>query len=36
MKEFARFVGEQGALASLLRIAAARDEQMLASMQKKG
>jgi uncharacterized protein YndB with AHSA1/START domain len=34
MKEFARFVGEQGALASLLRVAAARDEQMLASMQK--
>lgn len=35
MKSFARFVHEQGALASLLRIAAARDEQMLASMQKK-
>src|SRR5687767_10345011 len=35
MKAFARFVHEQGALASLLRVAAERDEQMLASMQKK-
>lgn len=33
MKAFARFVHEQGALASLLRVAAARDERMLASMQ---
>ncbi len=32
MKAFARFVHEQGALASVLREAAARDEQMLASM----
>jgi uncharacterized protein YndB with AHSA1/START domain len=32
---FARFVHEQGALASVLRVAASRDEQMLASMQKK-
>jgi uncharacterized protein YndB with AHSA1/START domain len=36
MKAFARFVHEQGALASVLRVAAARDEQMLASMQKPG
>jgi len=35
MKAFARFVHEQGALASVLRVAATRDEQMLASMQKK-
>ncbi len=35
MKAFARFVHEQGALASVLRAAAARDEQMLAAMQKK-
>jgi hypothetical protein len=35
MKAFARFVHEQGALASVLRVAAARDEQMLASMQQK-
>jgi uncharacterized protein YndB with AHSA1/START domain len=35
MKAFARFVHEQDALASVLRAAAARDEQMLASMQKK-
>jgi len=35
MKAFARFVHEQGALASVLRVAAGRDEQMLASMQKK-
>jgi hypothetical protein len=34
MKAFARFVHEQGALASVLRTAAARDERMLASMQK--
>lgn len=32
MKSFARFVHEQGALASVLCVAAARDEQMLASM----
>ena len=32
MKAFSRFVHEQGALASVLRKAAARDEQMLASM----
>jgi hypothetical protein len=31
---FARFVHEQGALASILRVAAMRDERMLASMQK--
>jgi uncharacterized protein YndB with AHSA1/START domain len=35
MKAFARFVHEQGALASLLHVAATRDEQMLASMQKR-
>jgi uncharacterized protein YndB with AHSA1/START domain len=35
LKAFARFVHEQGALASLLQAAATRDEQMLASMQKK-
>jgi len=35
MKAFSRFVHEQGALASVLRVAAARDEQMLASMQEK-
>jgi uncharacterized protein YndB with AHSA1/START domain len=35
MKAFAALVHEQGALASVLRVAAARDEQMLASMQKK-
>ena len=35
MKAFARFVHEQGALASVLRVAAQRDEQMLASMQEK-
>jgi uncharacterized protein YndB with AHSA1/START domain len=35
MKAFARLVHEQGALASVLRVAARRDEQMLASMQKK-
>jgi hypothetical protein len=35
MKAFARFVHEQGALASILRVAAMRDERMLASMQKK-
>jgi len=34
-KAFARFVHEQGALASVLRAAAGRDEQMLASMHKK-
>ena len=34
MKAFTRFVHEQGALASVLRVAAVRDEQMLASMQK--
>ncbi len=34
MRAFARFVHEQGALASVLRVAAARDEQMLASMRK--
>jgi len=34
-KAFARFVQEQGALASILRMAAMRDERMLASMQKK-
>jgi len=33
---FARFVHEQGALASVLVAATARDEQQLASMQKKG
>jgi hypothetical protein len=32
MKSFARFVHEQGALATVLRVAAARDEEMLASM----
>ena len=31
---FERFVHEQGALASVLRVAAARDEQMLASIQR--
>jgi uncharacterized protein YndB with AHSA1/START domain len=36
MKAFARFVHEQGALASVLRMAAVRDERMLASMQKSG
>jgi hypothetical protein len=36
MKAFARFVHEQGALASVLRVAAARDERMLASMQTTG
>lgn len=35
MKAFSRFVHEQGALASVLRVAVARDEQMLASMQEK-
>jgi uncharacterized protein YndB with AHSA1/START domain len=35
VKAFARFVHEQGALASVLRVAARRDEQMLASMQTK-
>jgi uncharacterized protein YndB with AHSA1/START domain len=35
LKAFSRFVHEQGALASVLRAAAARDEQMLTSMQKK-
>ena len=35
MQAFARFVHEQGALASVLRVAAARDEKMLASMQQK-
>lgn len=35
LKAFSRFVHEQGALVSVLRVAAARDEQMLASMQKK-
>jgi uncharacterized protein YndB with AHSA1/START domain len=35
MKAFARFVHEQVALASVLRMAAARDEQILVSMQKK-
>jgi uncharacterized protein YndB with AHSA1/START domain len=35
MKAFSRFVHEQGALATVLRVAAARDEEMLASMQKK-
>ncbi|HEX7038061.1 MAG TPA: SRPBCC family protein [Pseudomonadales bacterium] len=33
MKAFSRLVHEQGALASVLRVAAARDEQMLASME---
>ena len=33
-KAFARFVHEQGALASILRVATMRDERMLASMQK--
>lgn len=33
-KAFARFVHEEGALASLLRAAAAEDERMLASMQR--
>lgn len=32
MRAFARFVHEQGALASVLRVAAERDERMLASM----
>jgi uncharacterized protein YndB with AHSA1/START domain len=36
MKAFKRFVHEQGALASVLRVAAVRDEEMLASMQKQG
>lgn len=35
MKAFTRFVHEQGALASVLQVAAARDGRMLASMQKK-
>ena len=35
MKAFFNFVHEQGALASVLRMAAARDEQMLTSMQRK-
>jgi hypothetical protein len=35
MNAFTRFVREQSALASMLRVAAARDEQMLASMQPK-
>jgi uncharacterized protein YndB with AHSA1/START domain len=35
MKAFSRFVHEQGALASVLRMAAKRDEQMLAEMQEK-
>jgi uncharacterized protein YndB with AHSA1/START domain len=35
LKAFSRFVHEQGALASVLRVAAARDEQMLASMYKR-
>jgi len=35
MKAFSRFVHEQGALASVLRAATARDEQMLASMREK-
>lgn len=35
MKAFSRFVHEQGALASVLRVAATRDEQMLAAMQEK-
>jgi hypothetical protein len=35
MAAFSRFVHEQGALASVLRTAAARDEQMLASIQQK-
>jgi uncharacterized protein YndB with AHSA1/START domain len=35
LKAFSRFVHEQAALASVLRVAAARDEQMLASMQRK-
>jgi len=34
-RAFARFVHEQGALTSILRVAAVRDEQMLASMQPK-
>jgi type II secretory pathway predicted ATPase ExeA len=34
LKAFSRFVHEQSALASVLRVAAARDEQMLTSMQK--
>jgi uncharacterized protein YndB with AHSA1/START domain len=33
LKAFSRFVHEQGALATVLRVAAARDESMLASMQ---
>lgn len=33
MKAFARFVHEEGALLSVLRVAVAQDEQMLASMQ---
>lgn len=36
MKSFASFVHEQGALVSVLRAAAVRDEQMLTSMQKSG
>lgn len=35
MRAFTRFVHEQGALVSVLRVAAARDEQMLTSMQEK-
>lgn len=35
MQAFARFVHEQSALVSVLRVAAARDEQMLTSMQQK-
>ena len=35
MKAFAAFVHEQGALASVLRVAAGRDEQMLAGMRRK-
>ncbi len=35
LKAFSGFVHEQGALASVLAVAAARDEQMLASMQKR-
>lgn len=34
MKAFSRFVHEQGALASVLRVAAEQDEKMLASMQR--
>jgi uncharacterized protein YndB with AHSA1/START domain len=35
LKAFGRFVHEQGALASVLRVAAERDEKILSSMQKK-